>query len=123
MRKWFLEIVQDFDGRYYCNLTIDGERIKGLPEYVDYKTLSAAIRERTGICIVQRKCLIFRQSGRKKYAYIDATQPLKRGCIVTLDEMRAGHKPNFNRNEGKSEAIRKFSNRLCETEKHALPNN
>lgn len=95
MRKWFLEIVQDFGGRYYGNMTIEGKAMKELPEYVDYKTLSSAIREKTGIYIPRRKDLIFQQSGRKKYAYIDATQPLKRGCIVTLDEIRAGHKPNF----------------------------
>lgn len=40
MRKWFLEIVQDFDGRYYCNLTIDGgtdkrsSRICGLQDLI-----------------------------------------------------------------------------------------
>ena len=120
MRKWFLEIVQDFDGRYYCNLTIDGELVKGLPKYVDYKTLAFAIRKETGICIVQRKSLIFRRYGRKRYAYIDATQALDRGCIVTLDEVRKGHKPNFDRNEVECEAIGKLGSDMCQKKNYAL---
>lgn len=93
--KWFLEIIQDFDGSYYANMTVDGKRVEGLSEYVDYNTLRESIRTRTGISILHRKHLIFQRNGRKRYAYIDATQPCKRGCVVTLDEVCAGHKPNF----------------------------
>ena len=95
MSKWFCEIVKDFDGTYYANLTIDGKLIKGLAEYVKYNELKKSIREQTGICIVNKKNLIFQGYGRKKYAFIDATQPCKHGSIVTLDEIISGHRPVF----------------------------
>lgn len=93
-RKWFLELVQNFDGTYYANLTVNGTLVPGLPEYVDYRTLAAAIREKTGICILPRKDMIFARCGRKRYAYIDATQPRK-DCRVLLSEVKAGHRPLF----------------------------
>jgi hypothetical protein len=94
-KKWFCEIIQDFDGSYYCNLSISGNLIDGIPEYVDYRTLSEGIRKRTGICIPKKKSLIFQQEGRKKYAFIDATQFLETGCVITLTQMKAGHQPDF----------------------------
>ena len=94
MKKWFLEVVQDFDGSYYANLTIDAIPVKGLPEYVDYKTLKNAIKEQTGIVILNKNDMKFQQNGRKKYAYIDATQN-REDCRVTLDEMYQGWEPNF----------------------------
>lgn len=94
MKKWFLEVVQDFDGSYYANLTIDAIRVNDLPEYVDYNTLRNAIKEKTGIEILKKKDMIFQQNGRKKYAYIDCTQERK-DCRVTLDEMYKGWEPNF----------------------------
>ena len=88
--KFYCEIVQDFDGTYYCNLTVGGKDssgvwhepslVHGIPEYVDYKTLLQSIREVTGICLVPRKCLKFKQMGRKKYAYVDGTQHIPEGC-------------------------------------------
>ena len=70
--KWFCEIVQDFDGTYYANMTDENGLVKGLPEYVNYKTLTAAIEQTTGRQILKHKDLHFKQSGRKKYAYINA---------------------------------------------------
>jgi len=94
MSKWFLEIVQDFTGTYYANMIVDRKRVEGLPEYVDYNTLREAIRAKTGIEIFKKKDMVFQQSGRKKYAYIDATQE-RSDCRVSLKEMLNGWKPNF----------------------------
>ena len=65
MKKWFLEVVQDFDGSYYANLTIDAIPVRDLPEYVDYNTLKNAIKEKTGIEVLKKKDMIFQQNGRK----------------------------------------------------------
>lgn len=102
MSKWFIEIVKDFNGVYYCNLTVAGELIKELPEYVDYNTLKEAIRLKTGIKILPRNKLVWQKDGRKSYAYIDATQPCKNGCVVTLEEIKAGHKPNWDEKPAES---------------------
>ena len=103
--KWFLEIVQNYDGTYYANMTLGGKDthgnyhepklVQGLKEYVSFNTLKESIKDITGICILKKKELIFQQMARKKYAYIDATQPCKRGCIITLEEIKNGHKPNW----------------------------
>ena len=93
--KFFCEIIQDFNGKYYANLTIGGKLFSGLSEYVNYNALKKDIQNKTGIVIPMRKSLIFQQSGRKKYAYIDATQPCVKGSIVTLSEICQGHKPKF----------------------------
>ena len=58
-KKWFLEVVQDFDGSYYANLTVNAMPVKGLPEYVDYNTLKKAIKEKTGIDIPNKGDMIF----------------------------------------------------------------
>lgn len=94
MKKWFLEVVQDFDGSYCANLTVNAMPVKGLPEYVDYNTLRNAIKEKTGIEILNKKDMLFQQNGRKSYAYFDATQERKDGR-VTLDEMKQGWRPKF----------------------------
>lgn len=93
--KWFIEVIQDFDGSYYANLTIDGDLINDLPIHVNYNTLKKAIKNQTGIEILKRKDMIFHQYGRKKYAYIDATQNLP-DCRITLSDILNGHKPKFN---------------------------
>lgn len=93
--KWFMEIIQDCSGTYCVNLIRGGEPVTGLPEHVDYKTLKEAVRTKTGICIPNRNALKFQQEGRKKYAFIDATQPLENGCVVTLDDIKRGHRPDF----------------------------
>ena len=96
-KKWCAEIVQDFDGRYYANLTIDSNLIGGLPEYVAYETLKEAVFERTGIrlpAISQLDEKYWLNVGRKKYAYIDATQRAE-GRLVTAEEVRNGWKPSF----------------------------
>jgi len=102
MSKFFIEVVQDFDGTYYANMVVSGSPVRGLKEHVDYNTLREDIKVKTGIEILKKKDMFFQQCGRKKYAYIDATQYRGEGkdCRVTLDEMRSGWKPDFN--EGKS---------------------
>lgn len=92
--KWFLEVVQDFDGSYYANMTINGARVMNLPENVDYNTLRDAIKKETGIEILKHKDMKFKQMGRKKYAYIDNTQE-RNDCRVTLDEIINGWRPDF----------------------------
>jgi len=81
--KWFCEIVKDFDGTYYANMTDENGLVKGLPEYVDYRTLSNAIKQQTGRQIVSRKYLKFTRLGRKQYAYINACFPSEEGCCMT----------------------------------------
>lgn len=92
--KWFLEVVQDFDGTYYANMMMGGKPVLGLPEHVDYNTLKEAIRQKTGVDILKKKEMKFQQSGRKKYAYIDATQE-RADCRVTLAEIDNGWRPKF----------------------------
>lgn len=101
---FFLEVVQDFDGSYYANMLLGGKRVEGLPEHVNYNELRDAIRQKTGVVILQRKDMKFQQSGRKKFAYIDATQERK-DCRVTLDEMKQGWKPKFDPEPASPEMI------------------
>lgn len=91
--KWTCEIVKD-QGKYYANFSYGGELIKGLPEYVDYKTLSEAIKAKTGVCILKLKHMIFEKCDRKYYAFIDCTQT-RSDCRVRLNERLKGYKPDF----------------------------
>ena len=84
--KWFCEIVQDFDGTYYANMTNEKGRVDGLPEYVDYKTLCNGIKKITGISFVPRKSLKFKQYGRKKYAYVQNCFSSEEGCCMTYTD-------------------------------------
>jgi hypothetical protein len=88
--KFYCEIVQDFDVTYYANMTEGGtdsngvwhepKLVEGLPVNVTYKQLCEGIRKVTGVSMVQRKYLKFKSMGRKKYAYVDATQHIPEGC-------------------------------------------
>ena len=69
--KWHCEIVMDFDGRYYANLYVDDKKIEDLPHYVNYRVLRKAIKEKTGIEIVNQRELIFIKFGRKRYALLN----------------------------------------------------
>lgn len=104
--KWCIEIVQDFDGLYYANMTTGGKdsagvfhephHVTGLAEYVNYKTLSESIKHITGVSIPNRKSLFWFGKGRKRYAYIDATQHRPgKDCRVSKSDIEAGWKPNF----------------------------
>lgn len=92
--RWFIEVVQDYDGTYYANMIRGGKPVVGLPEHVDYNALRDAIREKTGVVILKRKEMFFQQSGHKKYAYIDNTQE-RNDCRVTLQEITNGWRPQF----------------------------
>ena len=74
-KKWTCEVIKDFDGRYYANMYVNGKYVHGLPEYVDYRTLRNAIKEKTGIEILMCKDMIFENMpcSRKKSALLDAT--------------------------------------------------
>jgi len=94
MSKFFVEVVQDRDGKYYANMIVDGKPVTGLPDHVDYNTLLEGIRQQTGVVILKHKDMKFEQFGGKKYAYIDNTQ-FRKDCRVTGREIRAGWRPNF----------------------------
>lgn len=96
MSKWFCQIEKGYEGLYCCELYVDGIMIKSIPDDLTYNELKAAIRKETGIVIPLCKSLIWQQNKTgKSYAFIDATQPCSNGSIVTLDEIRAGHKPDW----------------------------
>ena len=107
--RWYMEIVQDFNGLYYANLWIEGQLVEGLPEYVDYKTLRTTIWDKTNIHIFNRKDMIFEGFGRKKYAHIDSTggntawrekiDAEKNGydCRITFKDIENGFTPDFTR--------------------------
>ena len=76
------ELVRDFDGTYYINIIWRGERIEGLPEYVDYRTLQNAVKNaQGGTELPPLKDWIFKRYGRKSYAYLQAMAPAK-SCMV-----------------------------------------
>ena len=87
MKSWYCELVRDFDGTYYANLTIDGAHVDGLPENVNYKTLKEAIRQRTGIQMIPVSHMYFCKLGRKQYAIIDVTRT-RPDCRVPASENR-----------------------------------
>ena len=68
-KPYRVEIVKDHDGSYYANVTINGKMVGGLPEYVPYRKLKAAIKENCGIELPSLSTLDFHCIGRKKYAY------------------------------------------------------
>lgn len=78
-----VELVKDFDGTYYANVTTDnGKRLEGLPEYVTYKQLKAALAETAKIELPTVKSLEWKKCGRKQYADIDL-----KGRNTKRDEM------------------------------------
>ena len=92
--KWFLELIMSRYGTYYANMYINGEFVKGLPEYVKYNTLRSAIRSQTGIDIPMKMDMNFEWLKGKKYAFLDATQP-RADFRVSLAEIRSGWRPRF----------------------------
>ena len=80
--KWMCEVVQDFDGSYYANMTNENGAVRGIPEYVSYRELREGIRSVTGISLVLRKALRFKQIGRKKYALVQNVYHHPQGCCV-----------------------------------------
>ena len=68
--KYDVEIVKD-NGIYYANISHNGELIKGLLEYVDYRTLKQDIFDKTGFMILPMKSLKFKRVGRKQYAHFN----------------------------------------------------
>jgi hypothetical protein len=52
MNRWVCTIIKDSNGTYYADMYINGDMVKGLPEYSDYKTLKEAIKNKTGITIL-----------------------------------------------------------------------
>jgi hypothetical protein len=81
--KWICEIVRDFDGTYYANMTDENGYVSGLPEYVNYKTLIDGVEEKTGRCLPLCKHLKFKNIGRKGYAIIQACFPHPEGSCIS----------------------------------------
>ena len=65
-----VEVVRDFDGKYYANVAHNGVIVPGLPEYVDYKALKESISIKAGFEMPPLKSLRFNRVGRKHYAYL-----------------------------------------------------
>mgnify|MGYP001312239469 CR=1 FL=1 len=68
MNKYDVEVVRDYNGLYYANMFKNGERVTGIPEYVNYRTLKKEIEHLTGFSILPMKTLKFKRVGRKQYA-------------------------------------------------------
>lgn len=77
----FVEIVKDIDGSYYANVNYNGYTVWGLPEYVTYKELKKAFKEKIGYTLPNLSELPFRSYGRKYYVqfedYMEFTKPYK----------------------------------------------
>lgn len=65
----YCEIVRDFDGTYYANLTWHGNYIP-LKENVSYRELRKECKEKGYDILPNLSKLIFEQYGRKGYAHI-----------------------------------------------------
>lgn len=92
MGRFICEVVKDFDGTYYANMSVDGKTVQGLPEHVSYNVLKGAIREIANVEILKCKDMLWEKVGRKRYALIDATQT-RADCRVTRSEVLSGWKP------------------------------
>jgi len=68
MKKITMELVKDFNGKYYLNLSIENELIIGLPEYVNYKTIKTAVSEKCQLALPPITAFKFEKFGRKQYA-------------------------------------------------------
>lgn len=66
--KLVCELVRDFDGTYYANISVDGNRVSDLPENIDYRTLKKAIKEQYRVELPLVKDLVFQRIGRKSHA-------------------------------------------------------
>ena len=93
MSKWFCQIEKGYMGLYCCELYINGQLNSGIPDDLTYNELRAAVRNKTGIVLPLCKSLIWQKDENGKfYAFIDNTQPCPNGSIVTLKEIKAGHR-------------------------------
>ena len=63
---------------------VQNGKIDGLPEHVDFKTLCDGIKRVTGISLVPRKFLKFKQAEYKKYAYVQNCFSSEEGCCMTF---------------------------------------
>lgn len=125
MAKWFCELEKGYMNLYCCSLYINGELVPGLPDDVTYNELKKAVRKKTGIILPLCKSMIWQKSKNgKHYAFVDATQPCKNGCIVTLAEVKAGHKPDWSPTKESVDKLKTekkcYSNNKCESCEHFL---
>lgn len=88
MKKWYVEVVKDTNGKYHANMMIDGKVVDGLLTDVDYKMLREDIKNKTGIEILKHDDMWWFRFECKDYAYIDATQS-RLDCRVHLAEVCA----------------------------------
>lgn len=96
--RWCCTVVRDAEGKYYARMEIEGVEVRDLPEHVAYKTLSAAILDKTGVHILKHKDMLWeRLSDTEKIATIDASQYRGEGkdCRVSVADRIAGWKPCF----------------------------
>lgn len=69
--KITVEIVKEFNNKYYANASVDGESVMGLPEYVPFPVIRQIIQKRVGIHLPNAADLSWRKIGRKKYATVE----------------------------------------------------
>ena len=67
--KASVEIVRDFNKKYYASAYLDDEPVHGLPEYVSFPALRQAVRYHVGICLPNAQQLEWTRMGRKQYAH------------------------------------------------------
>lgn len=110
MRKWFVEIVKDnFNGggKYHANMMIDGKAVEGLVRDVDYNTLRADIKAKTGIEILKRKDMVFWWHNGDEFAILDYTRNREDSRVSCQEAKYAGQncwRPDF---EGDSSCVGK----------------
>ena len=64
-----IEIVRDFNKKYYANAYLDDDFVRGIPEYVPFPVLKQAVRRYVGIQLPRATDLKWSRIGRKQYAY------------------------------------------------------
>lgn len=98
--RWAMTVIYDCDTREYtATINTENNGFIDFWEGSDYNTLAKRIMEATGIVIIKRNNMIFEKlSSHERIATIDASGGKIGDCRVTLNEIRAGWKPNLPNN-------------------------
>jgi hypothetical protein len=70
MKKITMELVKDFDGTYYLNLSINDTFVNGIPEYTRYCDIKQYVKEKYQLILPPLSAFKFTKQGRKHYAQI-----------------------------------------------------
>lgn len=98
--RWAMTVIYDCDTHEYtATINTENNGFIDFWEGSDYNTLAKRIMEATGIVIIKRNNMIFEKlSAHERIATIDASGGKIGDCRVTLNEIRAGWKPNLPNN-------------------------